>query len=111
VEKMRREDGPVDEPPQLESYATKPIVELPALKLDDDIENAMHMMERIERITESLRGLDCGSCGAPTCRALAEDIVKGQATELDCIFNLKDRVKSLAQQMIELSDLNEGDLK
>ncbi len=111
VEKMRKEDGPVDMVPELDEYVTKPIPELPALKLDDDIENAMHMMEHIEQITESLRGLDCGSCGAPTCRALAEDIVKGEASELDCIFNLKDRVKSLAQQMIDLSDLNEGDTK
>ncbi len=111
VEKMRKEDEPAEPLPDLGSYATEPIAELPALKLDDDIENAMHMMERIERIAGSLKGLDCGSCGAPTCRALAEDIVKGEATELDCIFILRDRVKNLAQQMIDLSDLNEGDSK
>lgn len=109
VEKMRQEGGPVEPVPAIDARNTVPIGELPAMILDGDIENAMHMMERIEQITGSLRGLDCGSCGAPTCRALAEDIVKGEATELDCIFNLKDRVKNLAQQMIELSDLNEGD--
>ena len=27
---------------------------------------------------------DCGACGAPSCRALAEDIVKGNATLQDC---------------------------
>ena len=105
VEKMQRE-GVVPAPVvEADVRCTVPIGELPALKLDDDIENAMHMMERIEQITGSLKGLDCGSCGAPTCKALAEDIVKGEATELDCIFNLKDRVKTLAQQMIDLSDM------
>ena len=29
-------------------------------------------------MTKRLPGLDCGSCGAPTCRALAEDIVRGE---------------------------------
>lgn len=105
VEKMQRGDKPPEPMPAIDVACTQPIGELPALKLDDDIENAMHMMERIEQITESLKGLDCGSCGSPTCRALAEDIVRGEATEMDCIFNLKDRVKSLAQQMIDLSDM------
>ena len=50
--------------------------------------------------------LDCGSCGAPSCRALAEDIVRGNSRELDCVFRLKERVRTLAQQMIELSDGN-----
>ena len=109
VEKMRQEDAAPPPLPAIDARCTEPIGEQPALKLDENIENAMHMMERIEEITKSLKGLDCGSCGAPTCRALAEDIVKGEAAELDCIFNLKDRVKSLAQQMIDLSDLNEGD--
>jgi hypothetical protein len=30
--------------------------------------------------------------------------VRGYATELNCIFKLKDRVKALAEQMIALSD-------
>jgi len=43
-------------------------------------------MKQIEEITSRLRGLDCGSCGAPSCRALAEDIVQGKARMEDCVF-------------------------
>ena len=43
-------------------------------------------------------------CGSPSCRTLAEDIVRGYATEMDCIFKLKEKVKSLAQEMIELAE-------
>ena len=38
----------------------------------------------IEKLLEKLPGLDCGACGSPTCRALAEDIVRGKAEEIDC---------------------------
>ena len=35
----------------------------------------------IERILEGLPGVDCGLCGAPSCRAFAEDIVNGVLPE------------------------------
>ena len=31
----------------------------------------------MERVGASLPGLDCGSCGSPSCAALAEDIAQG----------------------------------
>ena len=74
-----------------------------AMKLDDDIIEAMRKMERMEEIVNSLPGYDCGSCGSPTCRTFAEDIVRGYATEMDCIHILKDRLKVMAQQMVELA--------
>ena len=37
---------------------------------------ALQKMELLETLQKDLPGLDCGSCGAPTCRALAEDIVQ-----------------------------------
>ena len=33
-------------------------------------------------------GIDCGSCGAPSCRAFAEDVIKGNAKIEDCLINL-----------------------
>ena len=62
----------------------------------------MQMMEEIDVICESLPGLDCGSCGSPSCRALAEDIVNGYANELNCVFRLNDRINSLAAEMLTL---------
>ena len=62
-------------------------------------------MERIKTLTKTFPGLDCGSCGCPTCRSLAEDIVQGRASELDCIFKLKERIEKLAKQMVDLTNL------
>ena len=74
-----------------------------AMKLDDDIVEAMRKMEQMEEIVNRLPGYDCGSCGSPTCRTFAEDIVRGYATEMDCIHILKERLKVMAQQMVELA--------
>ncbi len=80
------------------------ITSKPVMKLAEDISVAIKKMEEMNTIYEQLPGLDCGSCGSPNCRALAEDIVRGYATEMDCIFKLKEKVKMLAQEMIELSE-------
>lgn len=68
----------------------------PVLKLDPDFKAAIKMMERIDAIEADLPGLDCGSCGSPTCRCQAEDIVRGYATEIDCIFKLKEKYRYLS---------------
>ncbi|EKD32577.1 MAG: hypothetical protein ACD_77C00048G0006, partial [uncultured bacterium] len=43
-------------------------------------------------------GIDCGACGAPSCEALAEDIVKGHAEISSCIF-----LRTLYEKRGELS--------
>ncbi len=68
-------------------------------RLDEDIFKAMDKMEQMEKICATLPGLDCGSCGAPTCRAMAEDIVKGIAKETDCIHKLKAQIQSVYNQL------------
>lgn len=47
-------------------------------------EESMRMMSEMEAICAKLPGIDCGSCGAPTCRAFAADIVRGNAKLEDC---------------------------
>ncbi len=69
-----------------------PLEFVPVLKLDEDVWEAMLKMEQVEEIYQSLEGLDCGSCGAPSCRALAEDVVRGLASIDDCIFRYKNYV-------------------
>ena len=73
------------------------------MRLDDDLVEAMRKYEQMEEIIERLPGYDCGSCGSPTCKTFAEDIVRGYATEMDCIHILKERLKVMAQQMVELA--------
>lgn len=64
------------------------------LELSSDIGEAMSMMEQIDSIHEELPGLDCGSCGAPSCYALAEDIITRGARKNDCIFILRREASS-----------------
>ncbi len=81
--------------------------ELPAcnfMKLDDNYEKAMQMLAKLELIEKSLPGIDCGSCGAPTCHAFAEDIVRGRAVITSCIFVLRKRIRQLTEEMIKLED-------
>jgi iron only hydrogenase large subunit-like protein len=92
------------------SYLTKyplqtnrPITPNSVMKLDDDIAEAMRKMEQMEEILKSLPGYDCGSCGSPTCRTFAEDIVRGHAVKMDCIHIMKDQLKIMAQKMVELA--------
>lgn len=57
--------------------------------MSGNIKDAMRMMSDINEIQKRLPGLDCGTCGAPSCRALAEDVVKGYASVNDCMFLLR----------------------
>jgi len=84
-------------------YASKSILPNSAMKLDDDLLEAMRKMERIDQIYKELPGYDCGSCGSPTCRTFAEDIVQGAATKMDCIHKMKEQLKVMAQQMVDLA--------
>ena len=59
----------------------------PVMKLDLDFNLAMIKLKELEAIYDSLPRLDCGACGAPTCRAFAEDIVRGLAKKEDCVVN------------------------
>ncbi|HHY05677.1 MAG TPA: 4Fe-4S binding protein [Clostridia bacterium] len=81
----------------------KKITPLGVLRLDEDMAMALQKMELLETLQKDLPGLDCGSCGAPTCRALAEDIVRGQADEVDCVFKLREKVTDLAEKMVQIS--------
>ena len=78
------------------------------LHLDDDMMVAMQKLAKIEEICETLPKLDCGSCGSPTCRALAEDIVLGFTSENACIVKFKERVLNFAK---EASAINIDDIE
>ena len=56
------------------------------LKLNDDFREAFKMAERMKKIENALPGVNCSACGAPSCSALAEDIVRGDAGIDTCIF-------------------------
>ncbi len=58
----------------------------PISRLSDSMAESMRMMADIQKLRKALPGIDCGSCGAPTCRAFAEDVIKGQADVKGCIL-------------------------
>lgn len=78
------------------------------MKLADNFEEAMQKLEQIDKIFESMPKLDCGACGSPSCKALAEDIVKGVGSENDCIFKMREKVQSLAKELFELETSPHG---
>jgi len=68
------------------------------MKLDDDIVAAMKKVEKIDYVYEMLPDLDCGACGSPSCKALAEDIVLGYSDLDDCMILFRDKVKELLNE-------------
>jgi len=56
----------------------------PITRLSDNIVKSMRMMADIQSLRETLPGIDCGACGAPSCRAFAEDVIKGKAEPTGC---------------------------
>ena len=60
----------------------------PISRLSDSMSESMRMMADIQRLRDTLPGIDCGSCGAPNCRAFAEDVVKKNASLENCLIRL-----------------------
>jgi len=81
-----RPDG--DDIPE-EAFSPDVVNYSPYNQLSDDRAEAMRMMAEIESICTGLPGTDCGSCGAPTCMAFAEDIVKGETNADECTVNMR----------------------
>ena len=65
----------------------------------------MEKLNRMNAILATLPGYDCGSCGSPTCRSFAEDIVLGYANEMECIHLLRDKLQAMAEQMVEVAQI------
>lgn len=86
-----------------EFEAAKPFEPRFLMPLDEDVAQALIKMERLDQITNDLPGLDCGACGSPSCRALAEDVIRGIAYETDCVIKLKEKVRTLADGILDLA--------
>ena len=67
-----------DEGQSLDFYKWERVPELKDVyALSTDRVTAMKKMMEIEKIFKNLPHRDCGMCGAPSCRAFAEDLVNG----------------------------------
>jgi anti-sigma regulatory factor (Ser/Thr protein kinase)/Na+-translocating ferredoxin:NAD+ oxidoreductase RNF subunit RnfB len=64
----------------------RPYAARPGIRLDPDMSKAIQKLGRLQILTRSLPGRDCGACGAPTCAALAEDVVMERAAVELCPY-------------------------
>ena len=88
-----------------ERYFMKSTIEYdPVSYLDPDRNEAMRKMRMIEQLNEELPALDCGFCGAPTCRAFAEDVVKGCTHADECVVRVREKLKSIQHSEREKKD-------
>ena len=90
----------IDHEPALPGeYIPQPFTYLPAKPLGATMQESLEKMGKIERIFARLPDHDCGSCGSPTCRSFAEDVVKGETTEDECIVNMRNLIEDLAKKI------------
>ena len=71
----------------------------PVLELGADASERFARYSEMQRLLAVLPGLDCGSCGAPSCAALAEDIVRGEATTEDCVMLMRERMEAVLRAL------------
>ena len=74
----------------------------PVFKIGNTMRESIENLTRVESLCRKFPKLDCGSCGAPTCKALAEDIVRGVAKEEDCIYILREYIHKLSDELSRL---------
>mgnify|MGYP001806587628 FL=1 len=75
------------------------------LKLDENRVEAMRKMQEVNNLVKKMPSLDCAACGAPTCQALAEDIVQGYGTINQC-FYIRDY--KLSNELINSTESNKN---
>lgn len=68
----------------------------PVFNLGVSLIESIGKVAKVEELCKKFPGLDCGSCGAPTCKALAEDIVRGVAEENYCIHIFREYMNKLS---------------
>lgn len=85
-------------------YWTTGVQYEPVFNLGENMMESFTRLNQAERLCKKFPGLDCGSCGAPTCKALAEDIVRGEASEKDCVYYLRENLHKLSEEVSILAD-------
>ncbi len=74
----------------------------PMRPLHDEVAVAITRMIQRDRILTSLPRIDCGACGAPTCDAFAEDVVRGELGEDACVFLREGQVEAKVKELASL---------
>jgi Na+-translocating ferredoxin:NAD+ oxidoreductase RNF subunit RnfB len=72
---------------------------LPLRPLDEAMPRAIAKMKEKEQLATTLPGIDCGACGAPSCQAFAEDVVRGAAETSACVFLWQEEVRERVEEL------------
>ena len=72
-------------------------------RLGSNLQESLSLMAKVEEFEKKLPGLDCGTCGAPTCKGFAVDVIRGVATENQCIYMLKEYIHNISESLGKLS--------
>ena len=75
----------------------------PIQRLSENFGESLRMMADIQKLRSELPGIDCGACGAPNCRAFAEDVILGHAQRDGCVVE-KSRMMDQQLQKKEQSE-------
>ena len=71
----------------------------PVFRLGNNMMESFSRLNQVERLMKKFPGLDCGSCGAPTCASLAEDVVRGNADINDCTVLMRRRMEAVLRAL------------
>lgn len=80
---------------------------LPIQRLSENFGESLRMMSAIQKLRAALPGIDCGACGAPNCRAFAEDVILGNVKRTECVVEQKQYLEQKLRKK-EQSDKNDG---
>ena len=78
---------------------------------DESMDGLKERVKRIkteETVLKALPGLDCGLCGAPTCKTFAKDVAAGSAPQNECVFLSDERLKQLRKRYLRDKRRPEG---
>jgi len=87
-----------------ERIETDEIQARPIAQLDQNVSEAIERLQQLKCVLESLPGIDCGACGAPSCHSLAEDVVLNQGELSQCPFM---NIKSIKEGRMSINDAEE----
>ncbi|MBQ3013733.1 MAG: 4Fe-4S binding protein [Clostridia bacterium] len=73
----------------------------PIQRLSENFAESLRMMSDIQKLRDVLPGIDCGACGAPTCRAFAEDVVRGNVKRDGCPVEKSKRLDEQSKKKEE----------
>lgn len=91
-----------------DEISVKEKIEYKPVSLGESMDKSIKMMSEMEKIRKRLPGIDCGSCGAPTCSAFASDVVRGDATIEECIVFMRKELESIRGEEKSAGGNNDG---